>query len=347
MQRNRFKTSFVSILFVLVFLFVPCFTLGASAIDSGDLSQIELYPGGMAFGVKISSPGLTIVKFTSTSGNNASSAYLAGLREGDIITKVNGVRVTSIEEFIKEIDKAGANQINIVALRNNKEMSFTVKPKYSRDDGRYKTGIWVKDSTTGIGTVTFINPSNNAFAGLGHAICDSASGRIIPVSKGTVMDVCINGVVKGQVGSAGELKGAFLSKRIGTLTKNCNCGVYGLLTDKVAPCEQKMKICPISELKEGDAYIWCTLDQDKPQKFKIKIYDIDKSNSSVKNFKIKVTDPELIKKAGGIVQGMSGSPIIQNGRLVGAVTHVLINDPTQGYGIFIENMLKSMPEILK
>ena len=346
MQKNKFKISFVSFLFAFVFLFVPCFTLITSATATS-ISELELYPGGMPFGVKISSPGLTIVKFTSTTGQNASSAFLAGMREGDIITHINGVKVTTIEDFIKEIDKAGANQINIIALRNNKEISFSVKPKYSRDDGRYKTGIWVKDSTTGIGTVTFINPENNAFAGLGHAICDSNNGKIIPVSRGTVMDVLINGVVKGKSGSAGELKGAFLSKRIGTLTKNCQTGVYGMLSSKITPNTDKMKVCPISEVKDGDAYILSTLDSGDAEKYKIKIFDIDKSNSSVKSFKVKVTDPALIKKSGGIVQGMSGSPVIQNGRIVGAITHVLINDPTQGYGIFIENMLNEMPQILK
>lgn len=346
MQKKKITISVLSLFFTFIFLFVPCFNLVASATTK-DISQMELCPGGMPFGVKISSPGLTIVKFTATSGQNASSAYLAGMREGDIITHINGVRVNTIEDFIKEIDKAGANQISIVAVRNNKELNFSVKPKYSKDDGRYKTGIWVKDSTTGIGTVTFINPENNAFAGLGHAICDSSTGKIIPVSRGTVMDVSINGVIKGKSGAAGELKGAFLSKRIGTLTKNCATGVYGILSSNLASTESKMKICPASEVKEGEAYILSTLDSGKAEKYKIKIYDIDKTNSCIKSFKVKVIDQNLIKKSGGIVQGMSGSPIIQNGRLVGAVTHVLINDPTQGYGIFIENMINEMPQILK
>ncbi len=349
MQNIKSKAYSLFILLITIFLFVPCFTISANATEyKNDLSSIELYPGGMAFGVKISSPGLTIVKFTSKRGNDASSAYLAGLREGDIITKINGIKVNSIESFVKEVDKAGGNTIQIVALRNNKEMTFNVKPKYSSDDGKYKTGIWAKDSTTGIGTITFINPQNNAFGGLGHGICDSANGKIIPVAKGVVMDVSINGVIKGEVGSAGELKGSFLNKRIGVLNKNCSCGVFGVLSSSnVTPSEDKMKICKKEDVKEGDAYIWCTLDGGAPCKYKVKISNIDLSNSNVKNFRVKITDPELLKRAGGIVQGMSGSPIIQDGKIVGAVTHVLINDPTSGYGIFIENMLNSMPEILK
>lgn len=349
MQNLKSKTISIFSLFLAVILFVPCFiTTSFASENTNDFSNIELYPGGMAFGVKISSPGLTIVKFTSKRGNDISSAYQAGLREGDIITKVNGKKVNSIENFVNEIDKAGSNTIEIVAIRNNQELKFKVKPKYSTEDGKYKTGIWAKDSTTGIGTVTFINPGNNSFGGLGHAICDSSSGRIIPLAKGTVMDVSINGVIKGEVGSAGELKGAFLNKRIGVLNKNCSCGVFGVLSSaSITPKEDKMKICKKEDIKEGDAYIWCTLDEKGPQKYKVKISNIDYSNSSIKNFKVKITDPQLIKTAGGIVQGMSGSPIIQDGKIVGAVTHVLINDPTSGYGIFIENMLNSMPNILK
>ena len=347
MQNIKSRAYSIFFLIIAFILFVPWFTVPSFALETSNYTNIELYPGGMAFGVKISSPGLTIVKFSSKRGNDASSAYVAGLREGDIITKINGTRVNSVGEFVNEVDKSGGNTINITALRNNKEMSFNVKPKYSCEDGKFKTGIWAKDSTTGIGTITFINPENNAFGGLGHAICDSASGRIIPVAKGVVLDVNINGVIKGAVGNAGELKGSFLNKRIGILNKNCSCGVFGVLSEKITPVDSKMKICPKDTLKEGEAYIWCTLGADGPKKYKVKIFDIDYSNSSVKNFKIKIVDPKLLKLSGGIVQGMSGSPIIQNNRLVGAITHVLINDPTTGYGIFIENMLNSMPALLK
>ncbi len=339
MIKSKSKISFICFVLIAIFLFVPLFSFTSFA--SENLSEIKLYAGGMPFGVKISSPGLTIVKFSQTRGNGASSAYLAGLREGDIITKINGIKVNSLETFIKEVDKSGADTINIVALRNNKEMEFKVKPKYSSEDGKYKTGIWVKDSTTGIGTITYINPSDNSFGGLGHPICDSSNGQIIRIGKGLVMDVNINGVIKGEVGTAGELRGTFLSKKIGTLTKNCQSGVFGYLsTSEInSTSHTPISVCPKEEIKEGEAYILSTLDGELPQKYKVKIYDIDTSNTGCKNFRIKVTDPELIKKSGGIVQGMSGSPIIQNDKLVGAVTHVLINDPTSGYGIFIENML--------
>ena len=313
-----------------------------------DLSKIELYVGGMPFGVKIISKGLTVVGFSSTEGENASPAFKAGMRNGDVIIKVNGNEIKSINDFASIIS-ANANQgVTVTVLRGKNEIDFSFKPVYSNDDGTYKTGIYVKDSTSGIGTVTFINPVTGAFGGLGHGICDSSSGRLVTLSKGIIMDVSINGVVKGKVGDAGELKGTFNAKKIGSLSRNSSSGVFGVISlNSVSSPEGKMHICPKEEIKEGEAYIWCTLDENGPQRYSISISDIDLSSSSVKNFKVKVTDPRLLIKTGGIVQGMSGSPIIQNGRIVGAVTHVLINDPTQGYGIFIENMLSSMPDMLK
>ena len=342
-MQNKIKIKTISVVLLTILLFVPTFSITTYAREIKNLEKIELVTGGMPFGVKISSPGLTVVKFTSTKGKNASSAYLAGLREGDIITHVNDERVTSIEGFINEIDKAGANTIKLVAQRNGKEMTFLVKPRYSKDDGRYKTGIYIKDSVAGIGTVTFIDPETNTFGGLGHAISDSSNGKPTEFTQGAIMDVKINGVIKGAVGTPGELKGAFSTKRTGKLLKNCNSGVFGVLSNSSAyNTSEKLTVCPKEEIKEGEAYIKCTLNSGGIGTYKVKIYDIDTANTGVKNFKIKVIDKKLLDLSGGIVQGMSGSPVIQDGRLVGAVTHVLINDPTTGYGIFIENMLKEI-----
>ncbi len=342
----KFKKALFCLLSMLLLVSVLCLPVFANE-NKQDYNNVELYPGGMPFGAKIVSNGLTVVKFSSTQGKDTSSAYKAGIRQGDLITKINGKCINTIDEFVKQIDNCGGKELTITILRDNKEMNFSVTPKYSSDDGKYKTGIWVKDSTSGIGTVTFICPDTQGFGGLGHAICDSSTGKPVNMTNGTVMNVAINGVVKGQVGVAGELKGCFLNKKIGTLTKNTDCGVFGLLSSTNSENVAPMKLCTKENVKEGKAYIICTLDKDGPKKYDIEIYSIDSSNSPTKNFRIRVTDRELIEKAGGIVQGMSGSPIIQDGRLVGAVTHVLINDPTQGYGIFIENMLDAMPSILK
>lgn len=306
--------------------------------NDNNLSDVELLPGGMPFGVKITSGGLIVVGFSATDGKDASPAYQAGIRVGDVITKLNGRKISTIADF----SKMNSNEkLNCTVLRDNKELSFSFYPKYSREDGKYKTGLLVKDCTAGIGTITFINPETGVFGGLGHGICNS-NGKLVSFSKGVVLDASINGVIKGKAGAAGELKGNLGNNKIGSLYKNSSCGVFGVLTrNSYSSPEGKMKVAKKEEIKEGEAYIWTTLSNGEPQKYKINISDIDLSSSNIKNFRIKVTDPRLISRAGGIVQGMSGSPIIQNGKIIGAVTHVLINDPTSGYGIFIENMLSS------
>ena len=307
------------------------------------LEDIELYPGGMTFGVKMTTKGLCIVKFSS---ENA-PAVKAGLKIGDYVFKVNGKEITSIDEFSKIVNNIGKESLIITVIRDGKEYNFKLTPEYSSVDGCYKTGIWVKDSTAGIGTVTFINPENNTFGGLGHGICNSQSGKLIPFTKGTILDVNIDGVIKGKSGNAGELKGSINTNKIGALLTNSSLGVFGVLFDgSYTSPEEKMKICSKNDVKEGEAYIWSTVDGNEPEKYTISIYDIDTSSTGAKSFKIKVTDKRLLEKTGGIVQGMSGSPIIQNNKIVGAVTHVLINDPSCGYGIFIENMLNASENLI-
>lgn len=302
-----------------------------------NFNDLELYVGGMPFGVKIQTKGLQVIKFSE---ENA-PAKLAGIKIGDYIIKVNDSNINTIEDFTKEINKTKGKEICVTVIRNEKEIKINLKPSFSRDEGKYKTGIWVKDSTSGIGTITYINPENNAFGGLGHGICDSTTGKVLPLSRGIVLDVTINGVLKGQIGKAGELKGTFNAKKIGVLNENSSCGVFGYLSNTPKSPENKMKLCTKENIKEGNAYIWCTLGNEEPQKYTVQISDININNENAKNFKVKITDKRLLERSGGIVQGMSGSPVIQNGKLVGAVTHVLINNPTEGYGIFIENMLNA------
>ena len=298
-----------------------------------------LYPGGMPFGVKFFTDGVLVVGFAEMSGSEQNPAYASGLRLRDVITKINGKSITSAQELTELVEKSGGASINITYERSGKEQKTELKPFYSKEEGKYKAGVFVRDSGAGIGTVTYIIPETGAFAGLGHGICDGETGAIIPIKRGTVSDVVINGIVKGDVGAPGEIKGYFKSGKTGTMLKNTDCGVYGMF----APCPSNIEPLEIglkSEIQDGEAYILCTLDENSGiQKYSINISNINRNAEAGKCFTVKITDPTLLAKTGGIVQGMSGSPIIQNGKLVGAVTYVLVNDPTTGYGIFIENML--------
>jgi stage IV sporulation protein B len=216
----------------------------------------------------------------------------------------------------------------------------------SVSENRYKTGLWVRDSGAGIGTVTFILPETKAFAGLGHGICDGDTGELIPMQRGQVTDVTVSGIERGEAGDPGAIKGYFAPGKTGALLGNTECGVYGVFAELPEEVSAKLPVGTRQELREGDATILCALDNGKVGQYKVKITSIDRAATGSKCFTLTVTDPALIEKTGGIVQGMSGSPIIQNGKLMGAVTHVLISDPTAGYGIFIENMLREMPGIL-
>lgn len=324
----------------------PKMTVNASgkALSRAELKTLRLYPGGIPFGIKFITEGVLIVgscdiKNGRTSVNPSSAA---GLRTGDRILSVDQKILTSAEELTRIVEASGGRSLNIVYLRDGAERKTVLVPVYSESEGVYKTGIFVKDSGAGIGTVSYIDPKTLEFGGLGHGVCESEGTRLIPISKGSVVDVNIGGVVKGEVGTPGELRGFFCSGRKGSLSLNNECGVFGRFEEK--PDGLPSEALPIGlkeELRCGKAYIYTTLEGSTPKKYEIEISNIKTSEAHGKCFTVKVTDKALLEKTGGIVQGMSGSPIIQNGKLVGAVTHVLINDPTTGYGIFIENMLNA------
>lgn len=311
-------------------------------------SDITLTPGGMPFGVKLFTKGVIVVGISSveTENGNKDPSGDGGLRVGDVIMEIDGKAVNTTDEVSAFIANSRGKSLSFRIDRDGKEHILQIAPVFSKKDNMYKAGLWIRDSTAGIGTVTFISPDNKAFAGLGHGICDVDTGELMPLLKGNVVDVKINGIKKGQVGIPGELKGFFSGGTKGNLIGNTACGVYGTLselpdTSHSAPMHLGLK----NEVKTGEATIYCTIGE-KPESFTAEIIKINNNDSEQKNFVIKITDKRLLDATGGIVQGMSGSPIIQNGKLIGAVTHVLVNDPTKGYGIFIENMLKNMPEIM-
>ena len=316
----------------------------ATSLSKNELKNIKLYVGGIPFGVKFMTEGILIVGFSDTAKKENPSSK-AGLKINDRIISVEGKDLSSAAELSEIVKNSNGKTLTLVYSRNGSRYSTTLTPIYSQSEKCYTTGAYVKDNGAGIGTVTYITPNSLSFGGLGHGICEGDNGALVPIQRGSVVNVAINGVVKGQCGVPGEVRGYFSSGKTGSLLKNTHCGVFGVF----ASLPKNLPTEPISiglkeELQEGRAYIYSTLNGSTPQKYEIEISAIDRSACEGKCFTVKVTDPALLQKTGGIVQGMSGSPIIQNGKLVGAVTHVMINDPTTGYGIFIENMLNASGE---
>ena len=332
------RTIFVS-LFVLTVLGIcilkPPETALAASADASPRGEL-LIAGGMPFGMKINVGGCIVVG-TDSVGDKRSPAAEAGLRRGDIITHVDGAKVSSTRELVRAIS-SGGNEIEISFIRGGKERKTTARPVKDGDGGG-KIGVLVRDSAAGIGTITFIEPKTLMFAGLGHGICDAENGAVLPITYGSVEEVDVTGINPGKSGAPGEIRGAFVGKRIGKIIQNDKTGVYGELYELPEYADALYPIASFDEITDGCAYIRSAVS-GAPELYEIELVRI--GSGEQKNFAVKVTDERLIEKTGGIVQGMSGSPIIQNGKLIGAVTHVLVTDPTAGYGIFIGNMMSGI-----
>ncbi|MBR3962103.1 MAG: SpoIVB peptidase [Oscillospiraceae bacterium] len=298
---------------------------------------------GTPFGVKMFIDGVLVVDFSKIETENGKicPAQSAGLLKGDVIKSIDGTEVFTNEDVSEIIQKSGGKTLDFSVLREDENVIVSITPEMLSDQSGYKAGFWVRDSSAGIGTVTFFDPENLSFGGLGHAVCDVDTGKILPFSSGEIVEAAITKVKKGIPGNPGELSGAFIGKEnLGTVKNNNETGLYGTLEYEIGGTN--MPIAPKQEIYEGPAVILSTISGTEAKEYDIVIEKISLSDESMtKNMVIKVTDKELIETTGGIVQGMSGSPIIQDGKLVGAVTHVLVNDPTKGYGIFIENMLEA------
>ena len=299
-------------------------------------------PGGNAFGIRLYTKGVMIIRIdgVTTPSGNVSPGKAAGLKEGDMIISVDGVDVYRNRELSAIFASSGGKTLKLEIERESKKKEINFTPVLCSEDSTYKGGLWIRDSTAGIGTVTWYDRTNGIFAGLGHAVCDADTGEIMPLSGGDAVEAEIKGCYKGTNGSAGELCGVFSSGSIGSLYINGETGVYGIMDsfdadDKVVPVALRQ------EVKTGAAQIICTVDDTGAEYYNIEIRKIFDGTDNQRNMVIKITDPVLLEKTGGIVQGMSGSPILQNGMLVGAVTHVFVDDPTEGYAIFAQNMTET------
>ncbi len=298
-------------------------------------------PGGEIFGIKLYTDGVIIVDtdIVETSTGTVNPAEKSGLMIGDIIKKIDGVNIQSTKHLTKVLEKSQGNEMIITVVRDSKEINVMFKTYKDNISGKYKAGLWVRDSTAGLGTVTFYNPENSSFAGLGHPIYDVDTEDIMPMKNGEMAEASIKGLYKSSNGAVGELCGVLSGRSKGTLCLNCDEGIYGFTISR------KTETIPLAvkqEIVEGEAQIICTIDNTGPQYFDVEIIKIYSNSTAVnKDMIVKITDNELLNKTGGIVQGMSGTPIIQNGYLVGAITHVFVNEPTQGYAIFAERMYET------
>lgn len=331
-----------AVILLSVIMLFAAFPFVGTAKDYG---KMKLCPGGMAFGVRLYTKGVIVVGVSEvrTGGRNVKPAKDAGIKVKDIIISADGKEIGSVKELSAIIGNSGGNQVKLTIDRGGSEINVSLEPVIG-DDGRYQAGLWLRDTTAGIGTVTFVDPDTGEFGGLGHGICDVDTGGLMPLKRGTAVNVAIGGVVKGKPGKPGEIKGYFLPGKCGSVSVNSDRGVFGAYTEMPDSLTDPIPVGTRDEITEGKAQLKCTLGDDGVGYYEIEISKIDRSGRDNKNFVVRVTDARLKERVGGIIQGMSGSPIIQNGKLVGAVTHVMVSDPTVGYGILIENMLDAMTD---
>lgn len=303
-----------------------------------NVNRKYVVPGGELFGIKLYTDGVIIVDFEKIETENGivCPAEISNLKTGDIIKAINGISVTSSSQFSTHLQESKGETVLLTISRNNKIKEIEFQTVLEKESNKYRAGLWVRDSTAGLGTVTFYNKTNNTFAGLGHPIFDVDTNEIMPMKSGTMSEVKLSGLNRSTFGNVGELCGILTGKENGKLCLNDDTGIYGYsATNKTKEIPVALK----TEVKEGKANIICTVTNSEPQIYEIEIIKIYSNATTVnKDMVIKITDEELLEKTGGIVQGMSGSPIIQNGMLVGAITHVFVNNPKQGYAIFAERM---------
>ncbi len=338
---------------VLLFLVVICIIAVAGSFMKAEepakeaveiVSEKTLIPGGHSIGIKMDVKGVLVVGLEEieTKDDIVSPGYDAGLQIGDVITSINDREVYYAYEVTDILNKSDG-KLNLEVLRNGVTHNYTVNAAKDHLTGDFKLGIWVKEKIAGIGTLSFYDPEENVFVALGHGIYERKTSALVEAAGGEMLKTEVKSIKEGETGEPGEIRGIFCQqdKPLGSVIKNSEYGIYatGLNVDQLELGEP-MAIGTQDQVKTGKAYILTTIDGSTVEKFEVEIIKINKQEQvDSKGIEIEVTDEKLLSYCGGIVQGMSGSPIIQDGRIVGAVTHVLVNDPTRGYGIFIEHMI--------
>lgn len=317
-------------------------------VDVNVLKDFRVKPGGQSIGVKLNTVGVLVVghHLVNTEDGKKSPGEIAGIKIGDIITEINGSKIekmTDVAPFVQNAGQSG-EALDMVISRENGKFKTKLTPLKDKGENSYKLGLYIRDSAAGIGTMTFVHPQSKKYGALGHVISDMDTKKPIVVEDGQIVRSTVTSIEKGSNGDPGEKLARFSSDReiVGNITKNSPFGIFGVLNKELKNgiMDKPLPIALSHQVKEGPAKILTVVNDDRVEEFEIEIVStIPQKFPATKGMVIKVTDPKLLEKTGGIVQGMSGSPIIQDGRLIGAVTHVFVNDPTSGYGVHIEWML--------
>lgn len=318
------------------------------SINVDVIPNTTIIPLGNAIGMKLYTKGVMVVGMSEIEKDDSTKIKPfenSQIEEGDSIISVNNNEINNTEDLISQVNKSGGNVLNIKYIKGNIIEETDITPVMS--DGKYKIGLWVRDTAAGVGTVTFYEPSTNMFISLGHGIVDIDTGEIVNISKGELVTANIISIIKGEKNSPGEIKGTITNgNTVGEIYKNTELGVYGKIINKQylnINENNALKVASRDEIEEGKATILCQLDNNPPQEYEIEIEKIYKENNdNNKSMLIKITDKSLLEKTGGIIQGMSGAPVMQNGKFIGAVTNVLVKDPTRGYAIFGDLLIKQM-----
>lgn len=302
------------------------------------LKNMDICIGGQAVGIKLLATGVLVISIDRED--------LANIQVGDVILKVNGIQIETNTELANYAKISNGKSLQLEIDRNGIKIITDIKPIKDEISGEYKLGLWVKDSSAGVGTVTFYDKKNKKFAALGHGVTETDQNYVLAVSSGGITKTNIYGIVKGISKVPGEIKGTVTNDILGQIDVNTEKGIYGdILDSSILDNSKSIEILSKSKIKESNAKIYCTLDDNTVKSYDIVIEKVLLTSTGNKNMIIRITDQKLIEKTGGIIQGMSGSPIVQDGKLIGAVTHVFLNDPTRGYGVFIENMLEDISNI--
>jgi stage IV sporulation protein B len=327
-------------------------TIPVKEIDVNVIPKTKVVPMGNLIGAKLYTSGVLVVGMSEIQGDDQQKHKPyegSGIEEGDMIVEMDSKKIANTDELVETVNSSKGKVIQIKYVRNDETITTSIQPIKS-EDNEYKLGLWVRDAAAGVGTLTFYEPSTGKFAALGHGIVDVDTGDIINIANGELVTSNLVAIKKGEKGTPGEIKGSIDSGvTIGNISKNTNFGVFGLVSNKNnlnLNGAKEYEVALRSEIQTGEAEIICELENEKKEQYKIEISKIYTSNNyDNKSMMIKITDERLLQKTGGIIQGMSGSPIIQNGKFVGAITNVLVSDPTTGYAIFGDLMVKQMKSV--